>query len=82
MPQTRRRLQRWLDRVRTGGPAPVGFSFARRSGEGVRETITVNGAPQRGQRSAPQAAVADRHALRACASADRHWLRYFRTCAG
>jgi len=28
-----------------------------------------------------QAAIADRHALRARQSADRHWLRYLRTCA-
>ena len=51
MPQTRRPLQRWLDRPKPGGPGPVGFSSARRPGRGVRETITVNGAPQRGQRS-------------------------------
>jgi hypothetical protein len=29
-----------------------------------------------------QAAVADRHALRTCTSADNYWLKYFRTCVG
>ena len=36
----------------------------------------------RGSAAAGGRADSDRHALRGCASADRHWLRYFRTRAG
>ena len=45
MPQTRCRLQRWLEGAGTAGPGPVGFSLARPGRKGVRETIMVNGAP-------------------------------------